>query len=72
MPSWLAIAIPTVIAVAACLMWALDYSKEAHEIQKLRLERRKLERQRDRAAKEDNSRAAGIYTPTPARLNVTK
>jgi hypothetical protein len=69
MPTWLAIAIPSVIAVAACLMWALDYSKKAHEIEKLRLEVERLRREREKTEKEDGSRAAGLYTPTAQEID---
>jgi hypothetical protein len=34
-----------VVAVAACLMWALDYYKRSHEVEKLRLEVEKLRRE---------------------------
>lgn len=69
MPTWLAIAIPSVVAVAAILMWALDYSKKAHEIAKLRLELEKLKREGERSEREEQSRASGLYTPTAAEVD---
>lgn len=62
MATGLAIAIPSVVAVAACLMWALDYSKKAHEIEKLRLEVERLTR-------EERSRVAGLYKPTAEEVD---
>jgi hypothetical protein len=69
MPTWLAIAIPSVVAAAAILMWALDYSKKAHEIQKLRLELEKLKREGERSEREERSRSSGLYTPTAAEVD---
>jgi hypothetical protein len=70
MPTWLAIAIPSVLAVAACSMWGLDYSKKAHEIAKLRLELEKLEREKERSEREERSRASGLYKPTPEEVDM--
>jgi hypothetical protein len=69
MPTWLAIAIPSVIAVAAILMWALDYTKKAHEIQKLRLELEKLKREGEQSDREDRFRGSGLYTPTAEEVD---
>lgn len=68
-PTWLAITIPSVIAVAACLMWALDYSKKAHEIQKLRLELEKLRAEGERREREDSLKASGLYKPTTVEID---
>lgn len=62
MPTWLAIAIPSVVAVAAVLMWILDYSKKAHEIEKVRLELKKL-------GDELRRRDGGLYIPTPQEVD---
>jgi hypothetical protein len=69
MPTWLAIAIPSVIAVAACLMWALDYWKKAQEIQKLRLEVVRLEHEAEDREREYQKRAAGLYRLTPEEVD---
>jgi hypothetical protein len=70
MPTWLAIAIPSVVAVAAILMWSLDYSKKAHEIQKLRLELERLKRESERSAQEDAFRRSGLYRPTVEEVRI--
>ena len=69
MPTWLAIAIPSVVAVASILMWALDYSKKAHEIQKLRLELEKLKWDRETAERAEAHRSSGLYTPTAEEVD---
>jgi hypothetical protein len=69
MATWLAIAIPSIVAVAAVLMWTLDYSKKAHEIQKLRLELEKLKREAERLEREEQTRASGLYRPTAAEVD---
>jgi hypothetical protein len=61
-PTWLAIAIPSVIAVAACLMWAVDYSKKAHEIEKLRLELEKLQRKQEQVERDAARKDPGLRT----------
>jgi hypothetical protein len=65
MPTWLAIAIPSVVAVAAVLMWALDYTKKAHEIRKLRLDLEKLKREE----RKERRKASGLYIPTAAEVD---
>lgn len=62
MPTWLQIAVPVVVAVAAVLMWALDYTKKSHEIEKLRLELKKLRSDLRR-------RDGGLYIPTPQEVD---
>jgi hypothetical protein len=69
MPTWLAIAIPSVLAVAAGLMWALDYSKKAHELQKLRLELERLRREAVSSEREEQTKASGLYKPTAAEVD---
>ena len=76
MPSWLAIAIPSVIAVAACIMWAVDYVKKAHEIEKLRLDVRKLELELEKLSREgaaakrfEDFLASGLHRPTAAEVD---
>jgi hypothetical protein len=69
MPTWLAVTIPTIVAVAACLMWALEYTKKAHEIGKLRLEVFRLEGEREAAKREESRRASGLYTPTTQEID---
>jgi hypothetical protein len=69
MPTWLAIAIPSVIAVAALLMWTLEYSKKAHEIAKLRLELEKLKREAVSSVREEQTKASGLYKPTAAEVD---
>jgi hypothetical protein len=71
MPTWLAIAIPSVVAVAAILMWVLDYSKKAHEIQKLGLELEKLKRESERSEREYEFEYSGLYRPTPAEVDAS-
>lgn len=50
-------------------MWMLDYSKKAHEIQKLRLELEKLKREGERSEREERSKASGLYKPTAAEVD---
>lgn len=69
MPAWLAIAIPSLIAVAACVMWAVDYVKKAHEIEKLRLELERLRLDGIAAERTEDLRASGLYTPTPEEID---
>ena len=69
MPTWLAIAIPSVVAFAACVMWALDYVKKGHEIDKLRLELDKLRREAEQSQREGQSKASGLYKPTAAEVD---
>lgn len=65
MPTWLAITIPSVVAVAAILMWAIDYTKKAHEIEKLRLELEKLKREE----RKEQQKASGLYIPSAAEVD---
>lgn len=57
MPLWLAMAIPVVLLVVGALMWVLDYAKKAHELEKLRMEIRRLKA-------EEEERASRIAKPT--------
>jgi hypothetical protein len=62
------IAIPSIVTVGTAIMWAIDYSKKAHEIQKLRLELEKLKREQ----RLEEFKATGLYKPTAAEVDAIR